>query len=268
MSGVGVNDYTGDDYPDIIYLSDYEAQNVPLESLYELDGKEYRMVGYGFIVPANFTRIISRSSPQRVFDYPTQAVYVGISDEDTSRWFRVIPYDAFREAYEPDLVLIHFPDLNYGQMLRMTDRLAKMYPSSTVTPPTANANERFQQAMGRMRLYIPLYVVLSEITVVLAICELYRRLRAESYIIRACGVSRRKLKRYLSTEIVLLYILGTGIALLLQICLKGFLSGLGVSVLPTVMEITAIALISCILSILLSLPGLIKSLQLQRFGEE
>ena len=61
-------------------------------------------------------------------------------------------------------------------MLKMTDRLSEMFPNSTVTPPTQSSNGLREHSLLLMRRYIPLYLVLTQITVVLVIYEFYRKL--------------------------------------------------------------------------------------------
>ena len=68
-------------------------------------------------------------------------------------------------------------------------------------------------------------------------------------------------------EIVLLYILGEAIALLLQRVLRGPLTELNAAVLPTVQEAALGFAALLVISLLLSLPGLWKTLNLQRSEE-
>ena len=232
--------------------------------MFDLDGRAFRIIGYGLMINHNFNMLISKDSPQTVFDR-SQSIY---PDDDPAGWFRIIPCSVFREAYEPDLIMIHLPELNYGQMLKMTDRLSRMFPNSTVTPPIKSADELFQYALQTMRQFIPLYLVLTEITVILALCELYKKLSRECSVLRICGMSRRKLSRHLIGEVTILYVIGAAAALLLQAALKGFLADLRVERLPTAGEAAAAAGAVFLISIVVSLPALLKSLRMQRSGEE
>ena len=267
MAGDFVNDTNVEGYPHVVYLTDFEAERVAIGSSFDLDGKDYRIIGYGWIAPANFMRLISRSSPQTVFDfYQGGSSYEGPLD-DVSHCFRIIPYEAFWESYEPDLILLHFPKMNYGQMLKMTDRLSEMFPNSTVTPPTQSSNGLREHSLLLMRRYIPLYLVLTQITVVLVIYEFYRKLHAELLILRTYGMSKRRLRWQIIGEIVLLYILAEAIALLLQRMLREPLTELNAAVLPTVQEAALGFAALLVISLLLSLPGLWKTLNLQRSEE-
>ena len=263
--GEFVNNCTSADYPNVVYLNAPEmmTRNLSIGSLFELDGKEYRIIGNGQIIQFNLNRLISKSSPQTVFDLSVSTH----APDDTAGWFRVFPYQTFRESYEPELILVHFPKMNYGQILRMTDRLAKMFPNCTVTAPKYNSNELYQYALQIMRRFIPLYVFRTEITVVLAVCELYKKLRTECFLCRLCGMSRRKLRRQLIAVVGVLYLLGSAAALLLQLALKGPLAKLTVRELPTAAELTAGVLAMYILSVLFSLPELLRGLRLQRTEE-
>ena len=268
MAGDFVNNYSGEDYPYIVYLTDFEAENVPIGDLLKIDDTNYRMIGYGWITPETFTRTISRSSPQTVFEITGGATYSNGELEDITRAFRVVPYQAFRESYKPDLILLHFPKLNYGQMLKMTDRIGKMFPHSTVTPPTANASEAFQRALQIMRHFIPLFLILTEITVVMAVCELYKKLRTECYVCRICGMPQGQVRWRLIGEVGLLYLVGTCFALLLQITLKGFLTSLDAGEMPTIIESTVAAIVLYVITVVFSLPALNKVLRLQRMEDE
>ena len=267
MAGDFVNDKNTEDWPHVVYLTDFEAESVPIGNSFDIDGRAYRMIGYGWIVPANFTRLISHSSPQTVFDWFQQgSSYTGAPD-DVSRCFRIIPYEAFRESYESDLIMLHFPEMSYGQMLKMTDRLSEMFPNSTVTPPTQSSNGLREHSLLLMRRYIPLYLVLTQITVVLVIYEYYRKLHAELLVLRTCGMSKRKLRWQMMGEIVLLYVLGEAIALLLQRLLRGPLTKLNAGSLPTAQEAALGFAALLVISLFLSLPGLGKALNLQRSEE-
>lgn len=258
--GSFVNSPESDHYPYVIYLGEWEAQNTPLGDMYELDGRNYRLIGCGGWIPQNFISLISQSSPQTVFDWSGSR-----GDMETiTNWIRVIPYEAFRKAYVPELILVHFPEMNYGQILRMTDRLGKMHPGCSVTPPNRSSDELMQQALQIMRQFIPLYLILTEISVVLTICELYRKLRRECLILRICGISGRKLKGYLIAEVGTLFVLGTGVALLLQLGLKEFLSVMGAEKLPVAWEVAAGAGILFVLAVVLSLPEMNEGLRMQR----
>lgn len=264
--GEFVNSCSSEDYPNVVYLSMAEmtARELSVGGMFDLDGRAFRIIGYGLMINHNFNMLISKDSPQTVFDR-SQSIY---PDDDPAGWFRIIPCSVFREAYEPDLIMIHLPELNYGQMLKMTDRLSRMFPNSTVTPPIKSADELFQYALQTMRQFIPLYLVLTEITVILALCELYKKLRTECRVLRICGMSKRKLSRHLIGEVTMLYVIGAAAALLLQAALKGFLADLGVERLPTAGEAAAAACAVFLISIVVSLPALLKSLRMQRSGEE
>ena len=66
----------------------------------------------------------------------------------------------------------------------------------------------------------------------------------------------------------MLYVIGAAAALLLQAALKGFLADLRVERLPTAWEAAAAAGAVFLISIAVSLPALLKSLRMQRSGEE
>lgn len=267
MAGSFVNDRSSEDYPNVVYLTDFEAEKVPLGSPLTIDETVYRTIGYGWIVPVNITRLISSSSPQTVFDrFQSESSYCGAMD-DISHCFRIIPYEAFRELYEPDLIMLHFPEMSYGQLLKMTDRLSEMFPNSTVTPPTQSSNGLREHSLLLMRRYIPLYLVLTQITVVLVIYEFYRKLQAELLVLRTCGMSKWKLRWQMMGEIVFLYVLGEAIALLLQRVLRGPLTKLNAGVLPTAQEAALGFAVLLVISLFLSLPGLGKALNLQRSEE-
>lgn len=260
-----VADSTAEEYPQVIYLNEVEimARELSIGDLYELDGKEYRLIGYGSMMHFNFIHLISKRSPQNIFDRSK----ISASEEDTTTWTRVIPYAASREIYEPDLIQLHFPEMNYGQILRMTERLEKMFPGCTVTPPNRSSDELFQYALEMMVYFIPLYLILTEISVILALGELYKKLRAECYVLRICGISRRRLRWLLIAEVALLFVLGTGISLVLQAVLKTPLSFLRVEELPTAAQTAAGAGTILVIAVLGSLPELIRGLRLQRAEE-
>ena len=264
--GEFVNSCSSEDYPNVVYLSmaEMSSRELSVGEMFDLDGRAFRIIGYGLMINHNFNMLISKDSPQTVFDR-SQSIY---PDDDPAGWFRIIPCSVFREAYEPDLIMIHLPELNYGQMLKMTDRLSRMFPNSTVTPPIKSADELFQYALQTMRQFIPLYLVLTEITVILALCELYKKLSRECSVLRICGMSRRKLSWHLIGEVTILYVIGAAAALLLQAALKGFLADLRVERLPTAGEAAAAAGAVFLISIAASLPALQKSLRVQRAGEE
>ena len=264
--GEFVNSCSSEDYPNVVYLSmaEMSSRELSVGEMFDLDGRAFRIIGYGLMINHNFNMLISKDSPQTVFDR-SQSIY---PDDDPAGWFRIIPCSVFREAYEPDLIMIHLPELNYGQMLKMTDRLSRMFPNSTVTPPIKSADELFQYALQTMRQFIPLYLVLTEITVILALCELYKKLSRECSVLRICGMSRRKLSLHLIGEVTILYVIGAAAALLLQAALKGFLADLRVERLPTAGEAAAAAGAVFLISIAASLPALHKSLRVQRSGEE
>lgn len=264
--GEFVNSCSSEDYPNVVYLSmaEMSSRELSVGEMFDLDGRAFRIIGYGLMINHNFNMLISKDSPQTVFDR-SQSIY---PDDDPAGWFRIIPCSVFREAYEPDLIMIHLPELNYGQVLKMTDRLSRMFPNSTVTPPIKSADELFQYALQTMRQFIPLYLVLTEITVILALCELYKKLSRECSVLRICGMSRRKLSWHLIGEVTILYVIGAAAALLLQAALKGFLADLRVERLPTAGEAAAAAGAVFLISIVVSLPALLKSLRMQRSGEE
>ena len=264
--GEFVNSCSSEDYPNVVYLSmaEMSSRELSVGEMFDLDGRAFRIIGYGLMINHNFNMLISKDSPQTVFDR-SQSIY---PDDDPAGWFRIIPCSVFREAYEPDLIMIHLPELNYGQVLKMTDRLSRMFPNSTVTPPIKSADELFQHALQTMRQFIPLYLVLTEITVILALCELYKKLSRECSVLRICGMSRRKLSWHLIGEVTILYVIGAAAALLLQAALKGFLADLRVERLPTAGEAAAAAGAVFLISIAASLPALLKSLRMQRSGEE
>ena len=266
ISGTFVNNYNGEEYPDIVYLRDNEmmTQQYSIGDTMELDGKPCRISGYGFIMPFNFTHLISKQSPQTVFD-PAVPDYAA---DDPAGWFRVIPYSAFRESYQPDLILLHFPEMSYGKILNMTDRLEKLYPEASVTPPVGNSDKLFQDALMIMRRFIPLFIVLTEITLILMLCELFRSLRTECFICRICGMSGRKLRLSLIGLVALLYLPGSGIAIALQFALKGVLTRLNAGSMPRASAIALGVLLIFGISVLGSLPELNAGLRLIRSEEE
>ena len=268
MAGDFVNSYNGDDFPNIVYLTDFEAKKTPIGDFLDIDDKAFKVIGYGWIVPENFTRVFGRSSPQTVFDEFGSATYYDDTIEDISRAFRVIPYQAFRASYTADLIMVRFTNRNYGQMLKITDRVGKMFPHSTVTPPTANASEAFQRALQTMRHFIPLFLILTEITVVLAVCELYKKLQNECYICRICGMSREQIKWLLIGEVGLLYLLGSILAVVLQMTLNGVLTRLDAGEMPTLPETAMATIVLYVITVVFSLPALNHILRLQRIREE
>ena len=267
MGGEFVNDYAGADDPAVIYLNSYEAEVFAIGSSYELDGVCCRVIGFGWIEPGMLSRLIRRSSPQTVFDLSGSAGG-DVDTEDSSRRIRVIPYRLFKERYEPELILIHLPSLTYTGMQKAAARLSEMLPGSTVTPPAKDAFENFWYALRNMGRFLPLFLLLTEITLTLSVCELYKKLRPQGRILRIYGMSRRRLRLYLIAEFGVLYGLGTLLAVLLQAALKKPLSLLSISVLPTLPEIAAAVLVSFAIALLFSLPELIRGLRLLRSGEE
>ena len=266
LAGSFINDKNEEGFPNIIYLNTEGTEQVTLGSLYELDGKTYRTVGRGWIIPAVFAAFISPSSPQTVFK--RQSGISNVDVNDTSRVVRVIPYKAFCESYEPELVMIHFPQLYRSGVLKMSDKLKSMYPGSTVTPPDKDAYEEFWFALKGMGRFIPLFMLLTEITVVLAVCELVKKLRSEILVLRIYGLSKRSLLLYLLMEVALLYLLGTGLALLLQAALLSPLSVLLVEEMPSIVEVAVAVLASLTVSLLFSMPEMLRSIRVTRSGEE
>ena len=266
-SGEFVNETKGEDYPHVIFLGAEEAREIPLGSLYDLDGRTFRVIGCGSVMPASFTRLISSSSPQTVFERSTGPYSEGHTGE-MAYWCRVIPYEAFRESYEPELILLHFPELTHPQLLQMRERLEELFPGSTATGLKKDARELFGFALERMGSFLPLFLLLSEITVVLSLCELLKKLRAECYVWRICGMSRRRMRALLVLETGVFYLMGTAVAVPVQLLLKDALVWMNVDVLPTFWEIACGVLTLFGVSVLLSLPERIRSLRIQRSGEE
>lgn len=266
ISGTFVNNYSGKEYPYIVYLRDNEmaARQYAIGDTMELDGKDYRISGYGFNLLFNLTHLISKQSPQTVFDrdVPDYAA------DDPAGWVRVIPYSAFRESYLPDLILLHFPQMSYGQILKMTDRLEKLYPGASVTPPVKNPDELYQYGLMIMRRFIPLFIILTEITLILMLRELFRSLRTECFICRICGMPRRKLRLFMIGLVALLYLPGSGLAIILQLALKGILTRLRAGAMPPASAIALGVLLIFGISVLVSLPELNAGLRLIRSEEE
>ena len=266
ISGSFVNNYSGKEFPYIVYLRDNEmmAREYSIGDSMELDGNAYLISGYGFILPYNFTHLISKQSSQTVFDRATP----DYAADDPRGWFRVIPYSAFRESYLPDLILLHFPQMSYGQILKMTDRLEKLYPGASVTPPVGNSDELYQYGLMIMRRFIPLFIILTEITLILMLRELFKSLRTECFICRICGMPRRKLRLSLIGLVALLYLPGSGIAIALQLALKGILTRLNAGSMPRASAIALGVLLIFGISVLVSLPELNAGLRFIRSEEE
>ena len=133
MAGDFVNNKSSEDYPYVVYLTDFEAEQVPLGSMFDVDGSDYRMIGYGWIVPQNFTRLISKTSPQTVFDqFQKEATYYNDELTDVSRCFRIIPYEAFRESPERNVPEQHghaaHAEFQWTERKRLADHAA-LYPA-------------------------------------------------------------------------------------------------------------------------------------------
>ena len=204
-----------------IVVNGFEYDN---ENSVTIDGFEYDIVGTGILVSNSFLTAIGNDCEQ-----------TAINDDVT---YAVIPYKTFiKNGYEPDLVLLHFSNMNHSQYISAYENLKAAFPNIKIT--VSDNNSDLDRIDLKIR-YIPLgmiMVLIIGMSLINIISIWISEQRQIVYVYQICGLSKSKLKLFLLAELFLIVVFSEIMALIVQFLLRSPLALIFVERMPNIPDI-------------------------------
>ena len=243
MSGMFFTEEQMKEGQNVIYLTSAEYMELEDKQWLRMDGVDYEIIGTGWIVDRNFMIAISEESSQKVFVERENKAYA-TELEGLAYVYRVIPYAAYVDRYEPDLMFLQFEYITNRQLRAVMDRLNSEFPQLDITMPAENSDEERDEQKRIYGIRGAILACLVWLILIIVVREWISVNRRGYRIFRICGAKRWQISGMLLLELGILFLVGMILALLSQkLCLKG-LGHLNVKDMPTVAEavLTALAL--------------------------
>lgn len=189
------------DEPFDIFEYDSEADSVTIE------GFEYNIVGTGILVSGNFLAAIGSDCEQTAID------------DDLS--YAMIPYKTFiKNGYEPELILLHFNNMNQSQYISAYDNLKSAFPNIKVSVSDNNSDsDRMDLKLSYMPLGIIMVLIIG-MSLINIISIWISEQRQIAYVYQICGLTKRKIKFFLLAELFLIVVFSEMAALIVQFLLR------------------------------------------------
>lgn len=268
VSGTFFTEAQMQDGQNVIYLTSAEYMELEDKRWLRMDGIDYEIIGTGWIVDRNFMIAISEESSQNVFverenkGYSTQL-------EGLAYVYRVIPYAAYVERYEPDLMFLQFDRITNRQLKKVMDQLNSEFPQLDITMPAENSDEEREEQKriyGSRGAILACLVWLILITVVREWISVNRR----GYrVFRICGAKRVQISGMILLELGILFLAGLFIALVSQKLCFQVLANFGVKDMPTMAEAIMTMLSLYLMTGIVSVRKIVGSFSLkQERGED
>ena len=203
-----------------------------------IDGFEYDIVGTGILVSNSFLAAIGNDCEQ-----------TSINDDVT---YAMIPYKTFiKNGYEPDLVLLHFSNMNHSQYISAYENLKAAFPNIKITVSDNNSDlDRIDLKIRYMPLGMIMVLIIG-MSLINIISIWISEQRQIVYVYQICGLSKSKLKLFLLAELFLIVVFSEIMALTVQFLLRSPLALIFVERMPNMPDIlvttvSAFALIAVI----------------------
>lgn len=166
----------------IAYYSDRFGSTMPSITI---DGEDYPVVGFGYILPFNIQHSISSKSQHPVL---TRADCEGGDAFD----FVILPYKVFLEKYTPTQVLIQFERATERKLEENAARLSAMYPESLISLPDYSSEQANLSLQVGESVKGLLLALLASITIVQLMQEWAGSYREQLKVYYLCGMPRRQ----------------------------------------------------------------------------
>ncbi|MGN1094847.1 MAG: ABC transporter permease, partial [Eubacteriales bacterium] len=231
----------------VAYISESIYSSLDDKSKISLAGKEFDVIGCGWIIDFNFSDCISEDSPQTIFDL--NRITKGEKDRYS---YYFIPYVTFvDEGFEPELVLMRFDDMSKSEIEKAAKKLQNDFLDSVITLSPHSSNKilfNYTVAFGFVGIVLFLIVWLGFINI---IYEWISATKQIAFVYMCCGVSKNKMAFAILFELFMLFMAGDAIALAVQASFMGFFSEvIGMSAMPRIAAIIAVFAISYLLTML------------------
>lgn len=225
---------------DVIYMTyhDYESKELSIGDNIIIDDTEYDVIGVGFLYSGVFLDAVGSDCKQTVIGQDLAQHTKELQS------YVMTPYKTFiKNGYQPDLVLLHFVDINRSQYLDACEKVRTAFPNCNITVSSNSSDySRFIMALS----WVPFGVIMALIVGIslLNITSIWiSEQRQIAYVYQICGLSKSRIKLYFFLEILVFSIIGEVLALTAQLLLKYPLSLIFVDRMPNVLEIITTALL-------------------------
>lgn len=268
VSGTFFTEAQMQDGQNVIYLTNAEYMELEDKRWLRMDGIDYEIIGTGWIVDRNFMITISEKSSQNVFVEKENKTYAN-QLEGLAYVYRVIPYAAYIDRYEPDLMFLQFDRITNRQLKKVMDQLNSEFPQLDITMPAENSDEEREEQKriyGSRGAILACLVWLILITVVREWISVNRR----GYrVFRICGAKRVQISGMILLELGILFLAGLFIALVSQKLCFQVLANFGVKDMPTMAEAIMTMLLLYLMTGIVSVRKIVGSFSLkQERGED
>ena len=221
----------------IAYLSKSLYESNLQESHIIFNDIKYEVVGYGWVIGHNFKRAIGSQSNQTIID-----------ESNTNNMYMIIPCLTYeQQGYDTDMVLIHINDITYQQLDELTSALQNQFPNIEFTQSDNNSSE--MRTSEKLR-YVPFGIVLAliiGISLIQILALWFDETRSIVFAYTICGISRKKMILIMLSEVLVFILIGEALALLIQRLLLPFLTYMGISYMPNIIDISITMLVAFVL---------------------
>ncbi|MBQ8813659.1 MAG: hypothetical protein IJZ85_04100 [Lachnospiraceae bacterium] len=238
----------------VIYLTSAEYIELEDKQWLRMDGIDYKITGTGWINDRNFKIVISEESSQTLFvekenenkKYSTQL-------EGLAYVYRVIPYTAYVDRYEPEMMFLQFDRITNRQLMMVMEQLKNEFSQLDITMPAENSDEEREEQKRIYGNYGAMLACLVWLILITVVREWISVNRRGYRVFRICGAGRLQISVMIVLELGILFLSGMIVALLSQKLFLQVLAHLDVKDMPTMAEaiitMLSLYLLTCIVSV-------------------
>lgn len=241
-----------------VHWHDYEDKSLSIGDSITVDKIDYSIIGMGFLHSSVFLDAVGSDSTQTVIGQD-------LAQHSKKRQsYMMVPYKGFRKnGYEPDVVLLHFVDINHSQYLKAYEKLKIEFPNCEITASnnSSDFNRLFLAVAWAPFGFILAFAIGISLANIMSIW--ISEQRQIVYVYQICGLSKRRIRAYSVLEIFVISVIGEVISLLTQLLFKVPLSIIFVERMPNILEILITVAISFVLLSLVARKQIRKNLIFQ-----
>ena len=191
----------------VAFISDNLQEKILPRGHIDIGNLEYKIIGTGWIVPANFITAISSESNMNI---------IQAKDKNTSQYFSIIPFSRYKEEFVPKQILIHFKSATNAQLESYAVHLSEKYPTSKFYLPDKNSDNLLVSNQVKYGILGMLLSLIAGTTVLQLIREWIGIYQKELQVYYICGLNRTKCIFLIYTHWFFMFCIGIIIAVLLH----------------------------------------------------
>ena len=238
----------------VAYVNDIEDKE-QISEILTVDGKNYTIVGTGWVNPIAFARAAFAEKPHAAF---------GILPNE-NREIIIIPYTTFLDSYSPDTIVL---DMSSGRgefvpelsaLSNVAKSIKENIPYIThVSLPVADSDEKKEEERKTFTSLGLLLSVLISFTIVSLFLEWFKMNKRQYQIYMICGLTRIKILILLFSEWFIYVIIGCFFGFFIHWLSVPFLGFFNIGYLPEMREMITVITAIFFVTSLFSLPHVIK----------